>query len=198
MKDRILNRFETENNGEKVVVLTIQTDKGIIVKIKGDSMDVQVNDDIIYSKFDKEEYKYIPVELRGFVKEHLCEWQEDIVIKDGKVEMNLYIEGQENYTTIPTNRAKSNNIEFHNWLESYEKIRYYDIEIPNAEENYQKLINDIKNIGYDFKFAYDGNEYDNTYKLIVPIKEFNKEKIYKCMNIWNEYNKYLDKYINMI
>jgi hypothetical protein len=162
MKDKILNRFETENNGEKVVVLTVQTDKGVLVKIKGNSMDVQVNDDILYSPYDKEEYKYIPVELRDFVKEHLCEWENDITVKTGKVEMNLYIQGEENYTTIPTNRAKSKDVEFHNWLESYEKIRDYEVEIPNAEEKYERLINDIKEIGYDFQFAYDGNEYDNT------------------------------------
>ncbi|NFH01308.1 hypothetical protein FC831_13655 [Clostridium botulinum] len=198
MNNKILNEYQTEINNEKIIISTIKTDKGILVKVKGNSMDIQVNDEIIYSPYDKEEYKYIPVNLRDFVTEHLCEWEDDIKVKDGKVEMNLYIEGEENYANISTNRARNKNIEFRNWLESYAKIRDYEIEIPQAEEKYKKLINDIKEIGYNFQFAYSGNEYDDVYKLIVPIKDFDKSKVYECINIWSEYNRYLNKYIDMI
>ncbi|MBZ9693317.1 hypothetical protein [Clostridium sp. M14] len=198
MNNKILNEYQTEINNEKIIISTIKTDKGILVKVKGNSMDIQVNDEIIYSPYDKEEYKYIPVNLRDFVTEHLCEWEDDIKVKDGKVEMNLYIEGEEIFANISTNRARNKNIEFRNWLESYAKIRDYEIEIPQAEEKYKKLINDIKEIGYNFQFAYSGNEYDDVYKLIVQIKDFDKSKVYECINIWSEYNRYLNKYIDMI
>ena len=83
------------------------------------------------------------------------------------------------------------------WLVDYKKIQDY-IEVPNGEENLNKLIDDIKEIGYDFVFMYDGNEYDNIYGLKFKANDFNKEKILKCMKLWEEYNNLLDKYIDKI
>lgn len=195
MKDKILNKFSVESNGETIEVITIQTDKGITVNIIGTTMDVFINNDEVYSKYDNPEYKNIPSILRPFIEKNLMG---EICTEKGKVECAVYCKGDEYYVSMPTNRAKKKDISFYNWLESYEKIQGYDVEIPNAQKNFDKLIEDIKNIGYIFKFAWDGNEYDNTFELLVPINEFDEDRVYQCFKLWKDYNKELNKYIDKI
>ena len=135
MKDKILNTFSTQSNGEMIEVNTIQTDKSILVQINGTTMDIMVNDEEIYSKFDNPEYKNIPSSLRGFIEKNLCSWGDGIRTEKGKVNVDIEIGGNEYWIQIPTNRAKCKDIFMSDWLESYEKIQRYDVETPNAKEN---------------------------------------------------------------
>jgi hypothetical protein len=198
MKDKVLNKFSVESNGETIEISTIQTDKGIIVSVNGTTMDIIVNDEVIYSKFDKPEYKDIPVNLRLFIEKNLCEWGNGISKEDGKICCDIACEGEEYWVRMPTNRAKKKDILISNWLNEYEKIGEYDIEIPDAKENYEKLIKDIKSIGYEFRFAWDGNEYDSGYELVVPVNEFNETKVIECFKLWSNYNAHLEEYIKKI
>ena len=79
IKGKILNTFSVESNGENIITNIIQTDKGIKIDIKGTTMDIIVNDETIYSKYDKEEYKYIPVNMRDFISKNLCEWGDGFI-----------------------------------------------------------------------------------------------------------------------
>ena len=198
MKDKILNTFSVESNGETIKIDTIQTDKGIVVSINGTTMDILVNSEEIYSKFDKPEYKDIPSSLRGFVEKYLCDWGDGIKIEKGKVNCDIQDKGTEYWMQIPTNRAKCKDIYLSNWLEIYDRIEDCGVEIPNAKENYEKLISDIKTIGYNFEFAFGGNEYDDSYKLVIPINEFDEKKVFQCFKLWEDYNSYLEKYISKI
>lgn len=198
MEKKIINSFKTESNNEEIIVNVIQSDKGIIVNITGNTMDVIVNDDLLYSKFDKEEYKYIPVNLRSFIADNLCSWGDGIIIKDDKIECILEFNCEEYYVEIPKNRAKNKTIYINNWLNSYKKIYEHGIEIPNGEENLEKLISQIKDKNCDFVYRWDCNEYDDTWGLKIDINKFDENKVIECITIWTEYNTNLEKYISMI
>lgn len=195
-KDKLLNEFKTENNEETIVIRVMQTDKGIQVLVDGETPDVIVNGDVLYSKYDKEEYKHIPPAFRSFVEEHSQSYT-TISKENGRVLVrDIFISGRDYDVDFPSNRAKNKDILITNWLNDYKKINdYLDEPVPNGKEDFENLIKQIKNIGYDFKFAYSGNEYDNTYSLVVPMNEFDLAKIKACLSLWDAYDKELEKYI---
>lgn len=198
MEESIINSFKTKSSNEEIMINVIRSDKGISVNIEGNTMDVVVNGDLLYSKFDKEEYKYIPVNLRNFIANNLCSWEDDIRLKDTVVECTLEFDCKEYCVQIPKNRAKSKTMYISNWLNSYEKIANYNVEIINGKENFEQLISKMKNIGYDFVYRWDGNEYEDTWGLKIDINDFNENKVMECIKSWNEYNANLEKYIDMI
>lgn len=190
---KILNTFSVENNNDKITVEVVETEKGIGVLINGKTMDVSVNEQLIYSKYDKEEYKYIIPSLRDFVSKYICTWGDGIEIKEDNVLCDLLINGVECWINMPHNRASRDTVSIYNSLFSYEKIKdeLSDPKMLNGEKILTELINSINEIGYDFKFAWGGDEYDDTYGLVIPINDFNEEKILKCMNLWEDYNNKL-------
>lgn len=198
MSIKLISTFSADSNGETVNVNVYETEKGITVNIEGTAMDVLINSEEVYSKFDKPEYKKIPSHIRPFVEKHLNNYEDSIRIEDTKVCMSVDIGGTDYNMDIPVNRAKCKDIYISDWLESYDKIIGYDVEIPNAKENYEKLVKDINDIGYKFEYAWGGNEYDDIFKLVVPINKFDELKINECVILWKAYNKYLDKYIKLI
>lgn len=198
MKDKIINSFKTNSNDEEIIVNVMQSDKGIVVSINGNTMDVIVNDDVLYSKFDKEEYKYIPVNLRSFVENNLCSYGDGIVIEKGEIKCDLEFDCKEYFIQIPKNRAKNKLMYINNWLNSYEKIYEYDVEVPNGELKFKELVSQIKSKGYNFIYRWDGNEYEDTWGLEISINEFDEDKVVECIKLWDEYNANLEKYIDMI
>ena len=120
MKDKLLNTFSTENNGEIIRVNILETEKGIVFDIVGKSMDVFINGEEVYSKYDKEEYKYIPSHLRSFVEENICSYGDGIVKDGSEVKCDLLLEGTEYFLIVPTKRAKRNCFTLRNYLISYE------------------------------------------------------------------------------
>ncbi|MET3508272.1 hypothetical protein [Halalkalibacter oceani] len=196
---KVLKVDKYSSNGEEVELKVSETEKGLQIDINGLTMDVLVNGDIFYSKFDKEEYKYIPPLLRGYVEEHLCTYSDGIYKEKGKVNMDLLIRGREYFVQIPTKRAKNNTITFTDYLNSYEKIQdYLNSQIEGAEKRYKNLLRDIETIGYKLGISHDGNEYDDWYSLYVPIDQFSEDKINQCLELWDQYNEELEKYIEKI
>lgn len=200
MKDRLLNKYQIESNGELITVETIETEKGIKVNIVGNTMDVIVNNDILYSKFDNEDYKYIPVNIREFVEKNLCSWSDGIVVKDEIVKCEVEINGEAYDIEIPKNTAKNKIMYINNWLNSYDKISEYDVDIDvsKARERFDKLLIDIKGVGYELVFRWDGNEYDDIYGLKLNINDFNEDKVLECMELWEGYDSELAEYIKKI
>lgn len=198
MKDKILNSFSVNEDNEDIKVEVIKTEKGIVININGSTVDVKVNGDLIYSKFDNENYKYIPVNMRSFVEKNLCEWENDIVVEAKEVKCNIEFNGSEYYCILPKNKAKGNIVYFVNWLNSYKKISGYEVEIPNAEENFNKLIESIREVGYDLVYKWDGNEYDDSWGLKLSINDFSEKKVFQCFKLWEDYNNELEKYISKI
>ena len=94
MKDKLLNTFSTESNGEIIRVNILETDKGIVFDIVGQSMDVFINGEEFYSKYDKEEYKFIPSHLRSFVEENLCSCGDGLRKEGSEVKCDLDLEGR--------------------------------------------------------------------------------------------------------
>jgi len=197
MKDKLLNTFSTESNGEIIRVNILQTDKGIVFDIVGQSMDVFINGEEFYSKYDKEEYKFIPSHLRSFVEENLCSYN---ILKEGSdIQCDLLLEGKEYFLKIPINRSKKNNLTLTDWLIDYKMIAN-DGKILDKEKErlkYDEFLNNVKTYGYQMKVSHGGNDYDNWFNLEVPINDFNLEKIKKCLKLWQDYNQYLtDTYLD--
>jgi len=199
MKDKLLNTFSTESNGEIIRVNILETDKGVVFDIIGKSMDVFINGEEFYSKYDKEEYKYIPSHLRSFVEENLCSCGDGLVKEGSEVKCDLDLEGREYFLTIPTKRAKKNNLTLNDWLIDYEMLADDD-KIANKEKEklkYDEFLNSVKENGYEMRLGSGGNDYDNWFVLSVPINDFDLEKVKKCLKLWQDYNQYLiDTYLD--
>lgn len=199
MKDKLLNTFSTESNGEIIRVNFLKTDKGLVVDINGTTMDVFINGEEFYSKYDKEEYKYIPSHLRNFVEENICSYG-DGIIKDGsKIKCDILLEGEEYLLYIPTKRAKENYLTLRNWLIRYEMLidDGKEVEVEKEKLKYKELLNNVESFGCKLKLSHGGNDYDDWFDLLVPINEFDLEKIKKCLKLWRDYNQYLiDTYLN--
>jgi len=193
MKDKLLNTFSTESNGEIIRVNILETDKGIVFDIVGKSMDVFINGEEFYSKFDKEEYKYIPSHLRSFVEENICSCGDGLRKEGSDIQCDLTLEDREYFLKIPTKRAKKNNLTLTDWLIDYEMIGDDGIEIDLEKEKlkYEEFLNNVKNYGYQMEVSHGGNDYDNWFKLEVPINDFDLERIKKCLKLWQDYNQYL-------
>jgi len=199
MKDKLLNTFSTESNGEIIRVNILETEKGIVFDIVGQSMDVFINGEEFYSKFDKEEYKFIPSHLRSFVEENLCSYSDGIEKDGSEVKCDILLEGNEYMLLIPTKRAKKNYFTLRNWLVSYEML-IDDGKISNTEIeklNYNEFLNNVKDYGYQMKISHGGNDYDNWFDLAIPINDFDLDKVKKCLKLWQDYNQYLiDTYLD--
>ena len=199
MKDKLLNTFSTESNGEIIRVNILETEKGIVFDIVGQSMDVFINGEEFYSKFDKEEYKFIPSHLRNFVEENLCSYSDGIEKDGSEVKCDILLEGNEYMLLIPTKRAKKNYFTLRNWLVSYEML-IDDGKISNTEIeklNYNEFLNNVKDYGYQMKISHGGNDYDNWFDLAIPINDFDLDKVKKCLKLWQDYNQYLiDTYLD--
>lgn len=192
---KMLNRFSVQSNGEDIIIAVHESEKGIRVEILGTSMDVFINGEEFYSKYDKEEYKYIPSNLRGFISKYFCDYSE-LKKEDGCVTCDISLEGKDYFVKISTKRAKDNSIIFVNDLENYELVNEYkDVRIPNAKENFEKLIKQVKEIGYSLGYSHSGNETYDWYQLIVPIDKFDEKKVLECVKLWQSYNETFDKYI---
>jgi len=192
MKDKLLNTFSNESNGEIIRVNFLETEKGLVIDINGNSMDVFINGENFFSKYDKEEYKYIPNHIRNFVSSRLPSYS-DIKKEAGHIECDLSIEGRDYFTKISTQRAKDNNIVFVEYLSEYELVEENtDKKIPKAKETYNQLLKDIENIGYKLESSHAGNDDYSWYQLIVPINKFEETRVIECIKLWEQYNKWLD------
>ena len=199
MKDKLLNTFSAESNGEIIRVNILQTDKGIVFDIVGNSMDVFINGEEFYSKYDKEEYKFIPSHLRSFVEENLCSCGDGLRKEGSEVKCDLDLEGREYFLTISTKRAKKNNLTLTDWLIDY-KVLSDDVKMLDKEKEsiiYEEFLSNVNTYGYQMKVSHVGNDYDNWFNLAVPINDFNLEKVKVCLKLWQDYNQYLiDTYLD--
>jgi len=193
MKDKLLNTFSAESNGEIIRVNILQTDKGIVFDIIGHSMDVFINGEEFYSKYDKEEYKYIPSHLRSFVEENICSYGDGLRKEGSDVQCDLLLEGREYFLKIATKRAKKNNLTLTDWLIDYEMIADdgKEMDIEKEKLKYDEFLSNVKSYGYHMLLSHGGNDYDNWFVLNVPINDFDLERIKKCLKLWQEYNQYL-------
>lgn len=199
MKDKLLNSFSTESNGEIINVDVVETDKGIIINIFGTTMDVLINGEEFYSKYDQEEYRYIPSQLRSFVEENICSYGDGLRKDDSDVVCDLTLEDRDYYMMIPTKRSKNNNLRLRDWLIDYNLlVEDGKITDKNLETmKYNEFLNSIKNYGYKIQISHSGDSYDNWVDLIIPINDFNIEKIKTCLKLWQNYNEYLvNTYLN--
>ena len=163
MKDKLLNTFSTESNGEIIRVNILETDKGIVFDIVGQSMDVFINGEEFYSKYDKEEYKFIPSHLRSFVEENLCSCGDGLRKEGSEVKCDLDLEGREYFLTISTKRAKKNNLTLTDWLIDY-KVLSDDVKMLDKEKEsiiYEEFLSNVNTYGYQMKVSHGGNDYDN-------------------------------------
>jgi len=197
---KLLNTFSKESNDEIIKVDILEADKGIVININGTTMDVFINSEEFYSKFDREEYKYIPSHLRSFIEKHLCNYSDEIIKDKSEIKCDLTIEGEDYFCIIPTKRAKKDYFVLRNYLIDYKQLgEDSNIKIDMKEESikYQEFLNKINSIGYKMQLSHNGNEYDNYFDLAIPINNFNLERVKYCVKLWQEYNKYLiNTYLN--
>jgi len=198
MKDKLLNTFSAESNGEIIRVNFLQTDKGIVVDINGESMDVFINGEEFYSKYDREEYKYVPAHLRNFIEENICHYGDGLRKEGSYIQCDILLEGKEYFLKIPTKRAKKNNLTLTDWLIDYKMIGDDGIKIDLEKEKlkYKEFLNSIENYGYQMEVSHGGNDYDNWFNLTIPINDFDIVKVKACLKLWQSYNQYLiDTYL---
>jgi len=169
-----LNRFTTESNGETIEVITYESPKGIVVHVNGQSMDVVLNNEVLYSKYDDENYKYIMPQFREFVETHD---PSDFQVNKSNIGTTLLILGYEFLTQISLNS-----------LVVPEKLDITDEEVSTLTERINELKALAERFNYSFVISHDGNEYDEFYALTVPFEIFNKENIYAFIEAWNKYD----------
>ena len=201
MKDKMLNTFSVESNGETIKVDILKNDKGILIKIDGKTMDVFINGEEFYSKYDKEEYKYIPTHLRNFVEENLCDYGDGIRKDKSEINCDLILEGKEYFMVIPTKRSNKNYFLLRDWLIDYQMLADdgKEMNLDKEKIKYEEFLSNIKSHGYEMKFSHGGNDYDNWFDLVININinNFDFERIKTCINLWQDYNQYLtNTYLN--
>jgi hypothetical protein len=190
----ILLLKEFESNGEIIKLQVTQTDKGISVDIEGKTMDVYINGEEYYSKFDNPLYAHIPTNLRSFVEKN--NGSNKMEKHTGFIRTYLQLGKEEYSVEIPTKRAKSNDIIIRNSLYSYEEISEEIKEVPYGRENFEMFLDHVKLFGYNFVFSHSAQDYYNYWQLLVPINLFDESKVNNCIELWEEYNDKLEKYLD--
>lgn len=189
--------YEVESNNEKIEVEIVETEKGIVVNIKGYTQDVVVNGEIIYSNYDNEHYKFVPVLIRPFIEKHLESFGTDLNKEVTELEIYLCINNREFLCLLPINRAKSDYMLLRDWLLDYSLMDLNDELKFKAEAMYKELLKDISDYGYTFEMSHGGNDFDTWYELIIPIADFNEEKVLECLTLWDDYNSELYQICDM-
>lgn len=201
MKEKILNKISIDDKGKEINIEVFKTEKGIVIKINGNEMDVFVNNEVVYSLYEKEEFKYVPRELRSFVDKYITTYSDGITKKGGKVFCQICLNSEDYYLIMPTNRAKSKNVQIEFIL--YEKKLIEENLGINIKKyiDYDTRLKEIKDVikrnGYELKYSTSGNEYDNYYCVEIPISDFNEEKILDCFSYIKKFNIELYRIIRM-
>lgn len=196
--NKILLTQNYESNGETINLQVIQTNKGIQFNINGKTMDVFINGEEYYSKFNNPMYAYIPTQLRNWVEKNMQTGNQEFEKKDGFIKFYLYFNNREYFIKVPTNRAKNNNIYIVGDLYSFEEL-FEDgknINLDNEKEKFYNLVRKIYDLsGYRLQFSHNAQDYYNYWQLIVPMDKFNEEYIEQCIKIWKNYDDELEKCI---
>lgn len=193
MKEKLLD-YEVESNGETIKINVVQTEKGVEINILGNTPDVIVNDIVVYSEYEEEEYKYIPPYLRPFIKKYSYDWV-GVNVKEAELGVELCIEGTSFLAMLPIRKEKNSELRLRDWIIEYSIIEdKMGITVENGKEKFGKFLKAVKELGCDIRYSHGGNDYDNWYDLVVPMKESVKEEtIVECVKLWNEYNQSLLK-----
>jgi hypothetical protein len=189
---KVLFSEQFNSNNEQIELDVIQTDKGISININGKTMDVFINGEEYYSKFDSLMYAHIPTQLRDWVEKNMQTGDQEFEKKDGFVKLYLYFNNREYFIKIPTNRAKNNNIyivgDLYSYSELFEGSKITDANLNRENDKFDNFINKISDFGYKLQFSHNAQDYYNYWQLVVPMDKFNEELIDQCIKIWQNYD----------
>lgn len=188
---------------EDNLIEVIKTEKGYEVKLKvNKNVDVYINDDCIFSEYEEEAYKYIPITIREFVKKHAY----DIGINDGS-----YAECSNKITFVmyfPKNKTQLITVRFSitdpledtlNRVEDFYSANEED-EMNKAKneitELYNKMLNNLKEIRFELIPSHSMEEgFWGWQDIKFKAKDWNEELFLKAIDILNGYDSNFDKIV---
>jgi hypothetical protein len=198
-------KIEFEGN----VVEIIKTDKGYDIKLNVDkNTDIYINNECVYSEYEDEAYKYIPENLRAFVKEYGY----DIGINNSGDIVGSYADmmiGKDFTMYFPKNKTKKVVARFTitDTLETILDIvgDYIPRNMAEKEQEikneitklYNTMINSLKEIGFTLYYSHSmGESFWGWQDLMFDAKEFDAVKFIKAVGIIAKYDDAFTKLVD--
>jgi hypothetical protein len=162
--------------------------------VQADNCNIKFKGNIILEN-TKEEFSAIPVQIRELLKGYANIIEE----KNGETIFDIDT-AKANYCceikTIITDESKE-SLYMNNWLLVAEKIQdYTDIDVKKYNKKIEVLMKQAEEKGFEFYEYGDGDTYDVLYRLQVPVKDFNMDKVKEFLTSWEDYNIEMKKFVN--
>lgn len=189
----------------------IKTEKGYEVRVAGGkNVDVFVNNECIYSEYDNDAYKYVPVSMRDFVKKHSY----DIGVNDNGDIKGTYAEvnvaGRDLTMYFPKNKTKKVHARYSitDPLETVlERIDDYEFKTDKVALSvkdkittmYNEMLTGLKELGFELIYSHSACEsFWGWHDLTFKPADFNQEQFTKASKVIfkydTEFTKLLKKY----
>lgn len=191
---------------EDNLIKVIRTEKGYEVKLKLDkNVDVYINDDCVFSEYEEEGYKYIPLIMRDFIKKYSY----DIGISDDNADVKgSYAECTNKIDFaiyFPKNKTQLITVRFSITDPLEDILNLVDDFYSDDEENemnqakteitqiYNKMLNDLKVIGFKLQPSHSmGESFWGWQDIKFKTKNWNEKLFLKAIDIINEYGNSFD------
>lgn len=191
------NKIKFESN----MIEVIKTDKGYDVKITADkNVDVYMNQECIYSEYESDSYKYVPINMRDFIKENAY----DIGYNDGGDIDGSYVEinilGRDITMYFPRNKTKKIHARY-TLTDPLKDVLYLmdEFEYENEQELilakekvtnlYNNMIKGLKDLGFKLEYSHSmGESFWGWHDLVFNANNFNEEKFIKASEIIFKYD----------
>lgn len=178
---------------------TVSETKGIKrldVQGAGDVDEIWVDGELVWAKWDREEYKYIPPTMRQFIKDHHNYLEldgteqviADVVYRDEEFTLYFATSGRKSITARFDLIFDPHDIPFLEEVD--EETAKPFVDAVRAEWN--RMISVITATGFPFKLSHGGNDlYDAWWDVVIPTREWNEGKFSLCVDAIHAFTKRL-------
>ena len=196
--------------GDTVIKLK-EGEKGVLVELETESATILVNGNVVWDKYEKKEYKYIPPTIRKFIMDNNAY---DFERKEEEKEtlVDLDIEGESVMFIFEDNlskyiRARIDLVDLEIFISDY-IYNHEDINDEKAKEfenmfrdNYSQLINIARKYKFDLEYSHScGEACYAWWDIKFLVKNWNEEGFIEVIKKVSAFNKkvdiFMDKYFH--